>query len=585
MVQDPNIYADWSHARLVERVVELDRQLQQYNEKLTLDQTPNIQSLNEVATKTALSSDPRSAIPRSLKAAKVQKKSRDIDPSKYTTRFIALKFAYLGKRYNGYEHANNNITELPTIEEELWKALRKTRLIFPKNMDTLEELGGSESRASRTYNIDWEDCQYSKCGRTDRGVSAFGQVIGIKVRSSKPKPKNDELATTLGSVSGAVEMNENPPTNGLNAPETKEIADQWDDIADELPYVKILNGALPEDIRILAWCPRPPADFSARFSCRERRYRYFFTQPAFCPSPLAGTESVRNNKKLREGWLDLDAMQEAANHYVGSHDFRNFCKVDTSKQITNFVRRISRAEIEMVNPSDIPLGFLNKAGFEQFAGIPNDRTKQNNIDNVYSFTVHGNAFLWHQIRHMVAILFLVGQGLERPSIIPELLDANKNPRRPVYEIASDTPLVLWDCVFGDEGDDLGWVYAGDPRTSSRPGKSSDRFGQGSIVENVWSLWKRRKIDEILAGTLLDIVASREDTKPVAQNESSEPIQPRARIPRIFCGGDTGKPVGKYIPLLKRKMLDTVEEQNARYLSAKGNKREKRSSGEKANNSE
>lgn len=44
---------------------------------------------------------------------------------------------------------------------------------------------------------------------------------------------------------------------------------------EELDYPKLLNRVLPADIRVLAWCPAPP-DFSARFDCRQRTYKYYF---------------------------------------------------------------------------------------------------------------------------------------------------------------------------------------------------------------------------------------------------------------------------------------------------------------------
>jgi hypothetical protein len=31
-------------------------------------------------------------------------------------------------------------------------------------------------------------------------------------------------------------------------------------------------------------------------------------------------------------------------------------------------------------------------------------------------TIKGSAFLWHQVRCMVAVLFLIGQGLESPFV-------------------------------------------------------------------------------------------------------------------------------------------------------------------------
>lgn len=42
--------------------------------------------------------------------------------------------------------------------------------------------------------------------------------------------------------------------------------------------------------------------------------------------------------------------------------------------------------------------------------------------------ITGEAFLWHQIRAIVSILFLVGQGKENKGIFKDLLNVNKYPR-------------------------------------------------------------------------------------------------------------------------------------------------------------
>ena len=47
------------------------------------------------------------------------------------------------------------------------------------------------------------------------------------------------------------------------------------DIANELNYVKYLNGVLPEDIRAISWAP-VDNEKSARFDCTRRIYRYYF---------------------------------------------------------------------------------------------------------------------------------------------------------------------------------------------------------------------------------------------------------------------------------------------------------------------
>ena len=63
------------------------------------------------------------------------------------------------------------------------------------------------------------------------------------------------------------------------------------------------------------------------------------------------------------------------------------------------------------------------------------------------FEVHGQAFLWHMVRCLVAIIELVGDGLEAPDVVDALLDVARSPRRPQYVLADEAPLVLHDCAF------------------------------------------------------------------------------------------------------------------------------------------
>ena len=514
---------------------------------------------------------------------------RKFDPSKYSTRLIALKFAYLGQRYNGYEHHANNKTPLPTIEEILWKALMKAKLIFP-----------SESLVTGKEDVNWQGCEYSKCGRTDRGVSAFGQVIGLRVRSRRPLvTKRTGLYSEGDSRSSAeietrapplnLEMDDNADHLSLDDSSLHESL-SFHPIQDEIPYPQVLNRLLPRDIRVLAWCPAPPTDFSARFSCRERRYRYFFTQPAFNPTygndrnafRLANVEGTY--KRRRDGWLDVAAMSVAAKRYEGLHDFRNFCKIDPSKEIEDFRRRIFFSEIQEVDPAIAPGTFVDAPGFSEFDHENiSDRTTHAvpaSPLKVYQFVLHGSAFLWHQVRHMVAILFLVGQGLESPNVVDRLLDIEATPQKPMYEMAEDAPLVLWDCIFPREGhhtrdDALLWVYVGDEdeptgRKSYEPSssKKSGKFGIGGLVDDMWKLWRHKRIDEILAGSLLGVVSGQGtfDEKPCTTGVESDDRQSNQKI---FAGGDTYKTKGRYIPVLDRPRMERAEVVNARYAAKNG----------------
>lgn len=575
-------YEQWTHEQLVSRIKELESQLVPHNKVFTSNLTePN------AATFTSFPIQSPGDVDKQIPYRKPPKQApKAFDASRYSTRLIALKFAYLGQKYNGLEHHANNTTPLPTIEEELWKALVKTRLISPtprgeQEAETYRRLDRKtfEKWDTDGAEVNWEGCEYSKCGRTDRGVSAFGQVIGIRVRSNRPRPK-PAVALEQDAADDATQE-----TEIVAAVENEEPAKPFDDLKDELAYIQLLNRVLPPDIRIYAWCPNPPANFSARFSCKERRYKYFFTNPCFAPvpgssglySPLLDTKS--NLPPMREGWLDIDAMREGCKHLEGLHDFRNFCKIDASKQLTNFKRRIFHASIEEVSPLSVPT-FLSHSALQT----------QDQPPKMYAFVLHGSAFLWHQVRSIVAILFLIGQRLESPALIPHLLNIDENPTRPKYEMASDAPLVLWDCIFPHEHevessddrehgyeDRLNWIYVGDeggiePKSLGKAkagGPSSmgrGKWGRGGVIDDVWELWRGSKIDETLSALLLDAVAAQGSA--TLDKEQDGGVMPKGG-PRVFDGGNVGRAKGNYMPVLQRERQDPVEVVNERYAKKKG----------------
>ncbi|KAL8131591.1 uncharacterized protein LOC141684342 [Apium graveolens] len=262
----------------------------------------------------------------------------------FSRRYVALKVMYFGQRFYGF---GSEAQMDPTIESELFKALVETRLVF----------GDKKS---------W---QYSRCGRTDKGVSSIGQVVALLLRSCH-KVKEGSTGQLI----------------------TEDLCEG------ELDYARILNRVLPKDIRVTGWCP-VPVDFSARFSCRSREYKYFFWKAN----------------------LDIMAMDSASKKIVGEHDFRNFCKMDAAN-VHSFRRHVTLFEI-------YPFG-------ERFQD-----------DELWSIRIKGSAFLWHQVRCMVAVLFMIGEGLESPDVIDVLLDVDKTSRKPQYNMASEMPLVLQSCEF------------------------------------------------------------------------------------------------------------------------------------------
>ncbi|NWU72306.1 PUS3 synthase, partial [Pterocles burchelli] len=379
---------------LLRRVQELEEEVKRLQEKLREDK-------EDVGRK--------EAPPAAGKTKKRHQRPFDFDA--YGRRHVALKIAYLGWGYQGFASQENTSN---TIEEKIFEALKKTRLVN-----------------------DRQTSNYHRCGRTDKGVSAFGQVISLDLRSNLAEGKK------LNGHEGESEGKNEGESEGKNEGE------------EELRYTHILNRVLPPDIRVLAWAPVEP-DFSARFSCLKRTYRYFF--------PCAD--------------LDVTLMHAAAQRYVGTHDFRNLCKMDVANGVVNFQRTILSAGVTWVERG-------GEAGLQD-------------PFRLCQFEVTGQAFLYHQVRCMMAILFLIGQGMERPEIIDELLDVEKNPRKPQYSMAVEFPLVLYDCEF----ENLQWLY--------------DREVQEFNVTHLQQLWATHAVKtQVLRNMLRGL-----DAAPVAAGNSS-----------------------------------------------------------------
>ncbi|CAH0493462.1 unnamed protein product [Peronospora farinosa] len=292
-----------------------------------------------------------------------KKKTREYNMSNYVVRAVAVKFLYIGEKYSGFARQDH----MPeTVERYLYEALVRSKLI---------------------ENI--EDAGYSRCGRTDRSVSAFGQVVALRVRSNLPGTAELLSASSIDDV---------PPGEKFQV----RLATGEIKTLTEVDYASHINRALPADIRVYSVASCRPG-FSARFDCKARVYRYFF---------------VRRD-------LNIEKMRTAAQYLVGKHDFRNFCRIDPNCHV--YERSVGSFKIE------------------ECPGQRADDSSQ----QMYRCEIFGRAFLWHQVRCMMEVLFLIGSGSEEPSIIPQLLDIAQTPRKPQYDMASGLPLVLHDCHFAD----------------------------------------------------------------------------------------------------------------------------------------
>ncbi|XP_024384439.1 uncharacterized protein [Physcomitrium patens] len=398
--------------------------------------------------------------------------------SHYCSRHVALKVMYLGTGYQGFASQAGSPN---TVETELFAALHRTRMIT-----------GTAAEA-----------KYTRCGRTDKGVSAVGQVVALYLRS-KIQPRRQENIVSTGDAEE--ELNSKSSISAQGVPEGEDgsftknsgfvmdlscIDHSGDRVAmarasrkeeeqfartasdeDEYDYVGILNRALPEDIRVLGWCPVPPG-FNARFSCMYREYKYFF---------------------IDDG-LNIDVMKFACKQFEGEHDFTNFCKMDAAN-VHNYMRTITHFDIIPSN--------------EKWGG-----------KSVWIMNVKGTAFLWHQVRCMAAVLFMVGAGHEKPTIVEELLDVKKIVRKPQYIMASETPLLLFHCGY------QGLSFRCHPDAVKRLRLHLESLLQTSIVNS-----------SLLLQGLLEL-----------PSPAKKPTQP----------GDSQSRKGLHVPMLKRPTEPTYEE--------------------------
>ena len=281
--------------------------------------------------------------------AKSEKALRPMNWSKYSFQKLAFQLLYLGWNYHGVACQSADLEAgIPTVEREFFKACLKTRLFL---------------------NDSIEEAEFSRCGRTDAGVSAFSQVLAVKVRT--------ELADS-----------KKPP----------------------LDYLRMLNGALPRDIRVLAYAA-VPAQWNARFDCKWRAYRYLFFAP----------------RKV----LDMQAMKEAGARLVGEHDFRNFCRRDPTKPRETFIRRVLEFDLQLVQEAVL-----------------------NGPWSLVQVQIKGSAFLLNQVRCIIGVSYHVASGVVAPEIIDDLLQGKGE--KPGYEVASEYPLMLFDAGYAPE---LEWQRA------------------------------------------------------------------------------------------------------------------------------
>lgn len=210
-------------------------------------------------------------------------------------------------------------------------------------------------------------------GRTDAGVHAWGQVI------SGFLPADTDLGRLLRSV------------NAMCGPDVSMRAAEW-----------------------------VPADFSARFTATERRYRYsVWNDPV--PNPLLARTTWHVAQTL-----DVEAMNEGAAHVLGEHDFSSFCrrpKPASGGADVSLVRRLSVASWMTTIDDTWGSGLLR-------------------------FEIAGSSFCHQMVRSIVGTLVDVGRGRRTAASVAATLAARD--RNAAGTVAPPTGLVLYSVDYSGE---------------------------------------------------------------------------------------------------------------------------------------
>ncbi len=508
-------YRDWPKEALLARIAELE-------EQSTAQRTAHLRPSTLETAPSGSSMDADGTVEGTKGKGKKEKKPKEFDFGAAGCRKIALRFSYDGAGYSGLAAQN---TSVPARDR---RCLRWRRCC------------GTQCALRASWILHWAWTAPDSAGAGERTV------------------EYRRLARSWRSGSGARSSTTGPPGSNtrpsfLRTPSrSRKTTRRWRRNATRgsripsCPMCRFSIASCPPTIRIHAWSP-VRADFSSRFDCVYRHYKYFF--PAGPPSLFLAQSSCSSSAiaEAASTRLDIGRMRDAAARLVGEHDFRNLCKIDASKQITNYRRRIDGVSIDRVSshwptqPSNI-----------------NDTPEGD--EEMYVLNLRGTAFLYHQVRNIMAILFLVGARLEEPSVVEELMNTHEGAiaadrvkmqlaaqaarqgdgvqwwlpvnatatttgasptdapmwvdrapthaedgeleiyaTKPNYEMASDRPLVLWECGFLPT--DVEWrvgAYDGSLSQISVAEAAEDAWAASSALLRVHKTWTQQAVSTELA---------------------------------------------------------------------------------------
>jgi tRNA pseudouridine38-40 synthase len=161
-------------------------------------------------------------------------------------------------------------------------------------------------------------------------------------------------------------------------------------------WVRGVNSHLPAGVAVL-WAREVGEDFHARFAATQRGYRYVLLNHPVRPGFHEGLIGWHHRP------LDADAMNRAALHLIGQHDFSAFRAAEC--QAKSPVKELRRAHVER-------RGDYLLCDFQ------------------------ADGFLHHMVRNLMGSLIQVGAGVQPPEWLGELLASRDRTRAaPTFDAA------------------------------------------------------------------------------------------------------------------------------------------------------
>ena len=209
------------------------------------------------------------------------------------------------------------------------------------------------------------------------------RYFGWQVQEGKP--------TVQGELERAIKEIAGTPTTLIGSGRTDAGVHAVGQVANfrtpcRIPDVKwpqALNAHLPTDIRVVA-AKEVPLEFHSQFGAKRKTYVYTVLN-----RDVASAIERDHCHHVRRP-LDVAAMSEAAQHLVGTHDYRAFGSEMAEKEKT--VRTIDQVKVIA------------------------DRA-------LVRFLFKGSGFLYNQVRAMVGTLLDVGLGKTKPDHVKAVLES------------------------------------------------------------------------------------------------------------------------------------------------------------------